>query len=119
MKIVIIGAVAAGAKAAAKARRISKDNEIIVYTDDTHISYSSCGLPYYIEGNFDDYRMLLVRSPEEFEAQDVRIHLQHKVIKIIPTTKQILVHNLTDNQVELVSYDKLILKPKHFFLKKL
>ena len=63
MKIVIIGAVAAGAKAAAKARRISKDNEIIVYTDDTHISYSSCGLPYYIEGNFDDYRMLLVRSP--------------------------------------------------------
>ncbi len=109
MKIVIIGAVAAGAKAAAKARRISKDNEIVVYTDDTHISYSSCGLPYYIEGNFDDYRMLLVRSPEEFEAQDVKIHLQHKVIKLVPTTKQILVHNLNDNQVELVSYDKLII----------
>ena len=109
MKVVIIGAVAAGAKAAAKARRMSKDNEIIVYTEDTHISYSSCGLPYYIEGNFEDYRMLLVRSPEEFEAQNVKINLLHKVIKIIPATQQILVHNLTDNQVELVNYDRLII----------
>ena len=109
MKIVIIGAVAAGAKAAAKARRMSKDNEIIVYTEDTHISYSSCGLPYYIEGNFEDYRMLLVRSPEEFEAQNVKINLLHKVIKIIPATQQILVHNLSDNKVELVNFDKLII----------
>ena len=110
MKIVIIGAVAAGAKAAAKARRMSKDNEIIVYTEDTHISYSSCGLPYYIEGNFEDYRMLLVRSPEEFEAQNVKINLLHKVIKIIPATQQILVHNLSDNKVELVNFDKLIIR---------
>ena len=48
MKIVILGGVAAGAKAAAKARRLLPDAEIDLYTDDTHISYSSCGLPYYI-----------------------------------------------------------------------
>ena len=45
MKIVILGGVAAGAKAAAKARRLLPDAEIDLYTDDTHISYSSCGLP--------------------------------------------------------------------------
>ena len=67
MKIVILGGVAAGAKAAAKSRRLLPDAEIDLYTDDTHISYSSCGLPYYIEGNFEDYRLLLVVSPEEFE----------------------------------------------------
>ena len=50
MKIVILGGVAAGAKAAAKARRELHDAEIDLYTDDTHISYSACGLPYYIEG---------------------------------------------------------------------
>lgn len=109
MKIVIIGAVAAGAKAAAKARRLSQDAEIIVYTDDTHVSYSSCGLPYYIAGNFEDYRMLLVRTPEEFEEQGIKISLKHKVIKIVPDTKQILVHNMNENSVELVSYDKLII----------
>ena len=54
MKIIIIGGVAAGAKAAAKARReLDNDSEVIIYTDDTHVSYSSCGIPYYIEGNFD------------------------------------------------------------------
>ena len=58
MKIIVIGAVAAGAKAAAKAKRILPDAEITIYTDDTHISYSACGIPYFIEGNFDDYQTL-------------------------------------------------------------
>ncbi|HIS35267.1 TPA: hypothetical protein IAC10_01360, partial [Candidatus Scatousia excrementigallinarum] len=60
MKIIIIGGVAAGAKAAAKSRRLLPDAEIDLYTDDTHVSYSACGIPYYIEGNFEDYRTLLV-----------------------------------------------------------
>lgn len=71
MKIIIIGGVAAGAKAAAKARRLLPDAEINLYTDDTHVSYSACGIPYYIEGNFEDYRMLLVRSPEEFAKDNI------------------------------------------------
>ena len=70
MKILILGGVAAGAKAAAKARRLLPDAYIDLYTDDTHISYSACGLPYYIEGNFEDYRQLLVRSPEDFEKKE-------------------------------------------------
>ena len=61
MKIVIIGGVAAGAKAAAKIKRLLPDSNVDIFTDDTHVSYSSCGLPYYIEGNFTDYRALLVR----------------------------------------------------------
>ena len=80
MKIVILGAVAAGAKTAAKLRRLLPEAEINVYTDDTHVSYSACGLTYYIQGNFEDYRTLLVRSPEEFEKQDIHIHLRQKCI---------------------------------------
>lgn len=109
MKIVILGGVAAGAKAAAKARRILPEAEINLYTDDTHISYSACGLPYYIEGNFEDYRMLLVRSPEEFEAVNVHIHLRHRAVKIIPCCKQVLIQDLDNNKAELVDYDKLII----------
>lgn len=108
MKIVIIGGVAAGAKAAAKSRRLLPDAEINLYTDDTHVSYSACGIPYYIEGNFEDYRTLLVRSPEEFAKSDIFIHLQSHVSKILPQCKKILVENLQSGEAHLVDYDKLI-----------
>ena len=109
MKIVIVGGVAAGAKAAAKSKRLLPDAEIDIYTQDTHVSYSACGLPYYIEGNFEDYRALLVRSPEEFAKSGINVHLKHKVTKILPKTKQVLVENLDSPECSLVSYDKLIL----------
>lgn len=110
MRILIIGAVAAGAKAAAKSRRmLTDDSEIVIYTDDTHVSYSACGIPYYIQGNFDNYETLLVRSPEEFEASGVRVFLKHKVIKILPESKQILIKNLNTGAAFLDSYDKLII----------
>ena len=109
MRIIIIGGVAAGAKAAAKSRRLLSDAEIELYTDDTHISYSSCGLPYYIEGNFEDYQQLLVRSPEDFEKQGIKVFLRHKVTKIMPKYNQILVEDLNSNNAKLVDYDKLII----------
>ena len=110
MKVIVIGGVAAGAKAAAKSRRmLPKDAEVCIYTDDTHVSYSSCGIPYYIEGNFENFETLLVRSPEEFEASGVRVFLRHKVIKILPESNQILIKNLDTKQAFLDSYDKLIL----------
>jgi NADPH-dependent 2,4-dienoyl-CoA reductase/sulfur reductase-like enzyme len=74
MKIVLIGGVAAGAKAAAKSRRLLPDAEIDIYTQDTHVSYSACGLPYYIEGNFEDWHKLIIRSVEEFEKNNIHIH---------------------------------------------
>ena len=109
MKIVILGGVAAGAKAAAKAKRMLPDAKIDMYTDDTHVSYSACGLPYYIQGNFDDYRTLLVRSPEEFAEQGINVYLRHKAIKIIPDSQQVLIQNLENNRATLVEYDKLVI----------
>ena len=83
MKIVIIGGVAAGAKAAAKIKRLLPDSKVEIYTDDTHVSYSSCGLPYYIEGNFTDYRALLVRSVEEFKASGIDVYLEFFLLLIL------------------------------------
>lgn len=109
MNIVIIGGVAAGAKAAAKARRLLPDAKIDIYTEDTHVSYSSCGLPYYVQGNFNDYRKLIVRTPEEFAQQNVDVHLLNRVIKIIPKTQKILVKDLTNDVEFPVAYDKLVI----------
>lgn len=107
MNIVIIGGVASGAKAAAKVKRLLPHASVKIFTDDTHVSYSSCGLPYYIQGNFNDYTSLLVRSPEEFKAAGIDVFLQSKVEKIFPKQKNVLVRN--SESVELVPYEKLII----------
>lgn len=108
-KIVILGGVAAGPKAAAKIRRLNPQAQIDIYTEDTHISYSACGLPFFIEGNFDDYNMLLARTPEEFEEQNIHIHLLHRAIKILPDKKQVVILNLETNEEFNIDYDKLVI----------
>ncbi len=107
MDIVIIGGVAAGAKAAAKIKRLLPDAKVSIYTDDTHVSYSSCGLPYYIEGNFSDYRALLVRSVEEFNAAGIDVFLETRVEKILIPQQQVLAVGKVGTR--LVNYDKLII----------
>ena len=107
MNIVIIGGVAAGAKAAAKIKRLLPEANVAIYTDDTHVSYSSCGIPYYIQGNFTDYRMLLVRSVEEFKAAGIDVYLESKVEKILLKHQQILI--CCKSGAYLVKYDKLII----------
>ncbi len=109
MKIVIIGGVAAGAKAAAKAKRMLPDSEVHIYTQDTHVSYSACGLPYYIEGNFQDWQKLIVRSAEEFEKSGINIHLQNRVTRILPVDKKVMVRNLKTDETSFVTYDKLVI----------
>ena len=109
MKIVIIGGVAAGAKAAAKTKRLLPDSEVDIYTADTNVSYSTCGLPFYIEGVFEDYRKLIVRPKSEFEKSGVNIHLEHCVTKIIPDKKKIEVKKLKTNEIFTVNYDKLVI----------
>lgn len=108
-KIVIIGGVAAGTKVAAKSRRLKPDSEINIYTDDTHVSYSACGLPFFIEGNFNDFDMLLSRSVEEFEESNIHIHLQHRCTKFLPETKQVVIFDMQKGEEFTVNYDKLVI----------
>jgi len=109
MKIVIIGGVAGGAKTAAKAKRLLPDAQVDIYTQDTHVSYSACGLPYYIQGNFEDYRNLIIRTPEKFQKDGIGIHLQNRVTKILPDEKKIEVYDLIKDLRFKVEYDKLVI----------
>lgn len=107
MNIVIIGGVAAGAKAAAKIKRLLPNASVQIFTDDTHVSYSSCGLPYYIQGNFKDYTTLLVRSVEEFKQSGIDVFLEHKVTKIDTEAHCLTVNNKISDIC--VPYDRLII----------
>ena len=109
MKIVIIGGVAAGAKAAAKSKRLLPDAEIDIYTQENYVSYSACGMPYFIEGSFEDWKKLIVRSIEEFEKSGINIHTRNRVTKILPADKNIIVNDLDNDEFHFVNYDKLVI----------
>lgn len=108
--LVIIGGVAAGAKAAAKARRENLDMKISIYSEGQNISYSACGLPYYIEDIVKNSARLLVRSPEKFkERDDVDVYVQHKVTKIKTEEKKVEILNLINNEKLEIEYTKLLI----------
>ncbi len=102
-KIVIIGGCAAGPKVAAKSRRMDKDAEINLYTSSKHISYSACGLPYFIGDKVKNINNLLIRLPEDFEKENIHIHTKKTCEKILPEEKAVIVDG------ERVEYDELVL----------
>ena len=109
MRIIVIGGVAAGTKAAAKAHRVDSNHEIIIYQDEAEVSYSACGLPYAISGVIADDRKIVIRQPEDFAKEGVKVCTRHRVISIDKTKQQITVRNLQNNADEVVDYDRLIL----------
>ncbi len=110
MKIVIIGGVAGGASAAARARRLSEDAEIIVFERGAHPSFANCGLPYYVGGEIESRDKLLVapiRLLRERLRLDVRV--RSEVSKIDPASKAVTVKDLDSGQEYAESYDHLII----------
>ena len=112
MKILIVGGVAGGATAAARLRRLSEDNEIIMFERGDHISFANCGLPYYVGGVIGNESDLLLQTPESFSARfNVQVRTHHDVIFVLPDKKQILVRDIDNHAEYLESYDVLLLSP--------
>ncbi|WP_297992739.1 CoA-disulfide reductase [uncultured Clostridium sp.] len=109
MKVIIIGGVAAGMSAAAKFKRLSPKDEVIVYEKGDIVSFGACGLPYYVGGFFDDSREMIARTPEEFRESGVEIYTKHEVIDVDFLNKKIKVKNIVTNEILENSYDKLMI----------
>lgn len=109
-KLIVIGAVAAGTKAASKAKRENPDLEVKVFTKEAHISYAGCGLPYYIGGIIKEKKELVVRTPEIFkQEQDIDIYTGHEVTAIDTKLKKVFVVDEASSEKKEYYYDKLIL----------
>ncbi len=110
MKIVVIGAVAAGTSAAAKARRNAPGAQITVYDKDSDISYSGCALPYYIGGMIDEAAQLAPRDSAYFRSKyGIDVKTRHEVAAIDRGKKMITVRSLETGAVFEDSYDKLVI----------
>jgi NADPH-dependent 2,4-dienoyl-CoA reductase/sulfur reductase-like enzyme/rhodanese-related sulfurtransferase len=110
MKLVIVGGVAGGASAAARARRLSEDAEIVVFERGPDVSFANCGLPYYIGGEIAERKKLLVTSPELLRTRfKLDLRTQSLVESIDPKAKTVRVRDLTTQRVYEAPFDKLIL----------
>ena len=109
MKVIIIGGIAAGMSAAAKFKRLSPNDDVVVYEKGDIVSFGACGLPYYVGGFFDDSNEMIARTPEAFREAGVEIHTKHEVTNVDFSNKKVTVKNLNTNEVLEESYDKLMI----------
>ncbi|MDF9399509.1 FAD-dependent oxidoreductase [Vibrio sp. 1180_3] len=111
-KILIVGGVAGGASAAARARRLSEDAQIIMFERGSFVSFANCGLPYHIGGDIKDRSKLLLQTPESFLARfNVDVRVMNEVISIDRHNKLVTVKNLIDSSEYEENYDFLLLSP--------
>lgn len=112
MKILIIGGVAGGATAATRLRRLSEENEVIIFEKGQYVSFANCGLPYHISGTIDKRDALLLQTPESLnERYNLDVRVLTEVLSINKEEKTISVKNLKTEEIYIESYDKLLLSP--------
>lgn len=109
-KIAIIGGVAGGASSAARLRRHSEEDQIIMFEKGPHVSFSNCCLPYHLSGVVDSAEKLVLMSPEKFKAQyniDARVNTE--VVDINKEAKEITLKDMITEKIHVEKYDKLIM----------
>ncbi len=111
-RILIIGGVAGGASAAARARRHSESAHIILLERGPDVSFANCGLPYHIGGDIPDRAELAVQTPASLRAMlNLDVRTLTEATSIDRTNKQVHVRSLSDGTTSSIAYDKLILAP--------
>jgi NADPH-dependent 2,4-dienoyl-CoA reductase/sulfur reductase-like enzyme/rhodanese-related sulfurtransferase len=108
-KLVVIGGVAAGPKAAAKARRCDPEMEIVIYQEEDEISYAGCGLPYYISGVITKRDELISKTPGKFALDRIRVVQHHRVETIDLEKRMVFGRNVDNNQVFSDTFDRLVI----------
>jgi NADPH-dependent 2,4-dienoyl-CoA reductase/sulfur reductase-like enzyme/rhodanese-related sulfurtransferase len=112
MKLLIVGGVAGGASAAARARRLSEDAQIILFERGPDVSFANCGLPYYVGGKIAQRDKLLVVTPERLQTRfKLDVRTRSSVEAIDRAAKMVRVRDLSTGREYEESYDKLILAP--------
>lgn len=123
-KIIIIGAVAAGLKAASKARRGNPNAQITVVEKGELISYGACGMPYYVAGDVDNVTDLMktpagaMRNLDFFKkVKDVTVMVNTLATGIDRKGKIVTVKNLKTSEESILNYDKLVIATGAFPVK--
>lgn len=111
-RYLIVGGVAGGASTAARLRRLSEEDEVIMFERGPHVSFSNCCLPYHLAGLVKTANQLVLMSPEQFKTQyNIEARVNSEVVDINRAKKEIKVKNTQTGEEYTEAYDKLILSP--------
>jgi NADPH-dependent 2,4-dienoyl-CoA reductase/sulfur reductase-like enzyme/rhodanese-related sulfurtransferase len=111
-KYLIVGGVAGGASTAARLRRLSEEDQIIMFERDSDVSFSNCCLPYHLSGVVEEAESLVLMHPDKFLAQyNIEARIHSEVIDIDRDKKVVRVKNTLTGTEYTENYDKLILSP--------
>ena len=108
-RLIVIGGVAAGPKTAAKAKRCNPNLEVVIYQEEGEVSYSGCGLPYYIGGVIPERKKLLIRTAEQFAVDGIQVLKRHRVENIDLQKRQVSGVKLDNGQTFVDPFDRLVL----------
>jgi len=115
-RVVIIGAVALGPKAACRLKRLQPEAQVTMIDQDALISYGGCGIPYYISGDVSDASELMstsfhmIRDERFFDkAKDIKLLTQTRAVAIDRTNKVVTAQDLKTGEEKIIPYDKLVL----------
>lgn len=109
-KIVIIGGVAGGATAATRLRRLSEEDEIVLFEKGPYISFANCGLPYHVGKVIKEREDLLLQTPEGMSAQyNLDIRVLSEVLEVHPEDHKVIVKNQETGETYEENFDKLII----------
>ncbi len=109
-RVIIVGGVAGGASAAARARRLCEDCDIIVFERGPHVSFANCGLPYFVGGEIAEQDSLLVQTPDSLKARfNLDVRIKTEVIRIDREVRRIRVREVETGREYEEAYDALIL----------
>ncbi len=114
MKIVVVGGVAGGMSAAARARRLSEDAEIVVLERGGYVSFANCGLPYHVGDEIPKRSALLVQTPDSLRAAlDLDVRIGHDVVAIDRENRTVTARHTTATGQEdvVLPYHALVLAP--------
>ncbi len=109
-RIIIVGGVAGGASAAARARRLCEDCEIIVLERGPHVSFANCGLPYFVGGEIVRQDDLLLQTPESLRSRfNLEVRVRSEVMAIDRDRQEVVVRDLEATREYRLGYEALIL----------
>ena len=109
MNLLIVGGVAGGASAAARARRLSEEAHIVLFERGPDVSFANCGLPYYVGGEIAEREKLLVTTPERLRSRfNLDVRTRSSVEAIDRSAKTVRVRDLASGREYEERYDKLI-----------
>ncbi|MBN2657123.1 MAG: FAD-dependent oxidoreductase [Spirochaetales bacterium] len=111
-KILVVGGVAGGASAAARLRRHSEEDQIVVFEKGPNVSFSNCCLPYHLSGVIEKAEELVLMTPELFKSQyNIDVRVNNEVVSINRAAKEVSIRNLETGKDYTETYDKLVLSP--------